>query len=808
MLIALVLAPLVFGRWTFEAFTYNKAALLQLIALAVVALAGPSRLWAALRSAWRDPAAAGALLFGLSAVVSTIASVSPRTSLQGAPESFAGLGVVLAYLVVFFAARAVFASASCIRAVAGAAAVAAAGAGAYAVVQVVGLEPMGWDDASQVGGFVRPFGTLGHPIFLGAYLAMALPLLLYLVSQEKQSGRRGPLAIWTLVMGLAVAGVVASLSRAAWLAAACGGAVFVAAPPWTRRRLVFGSVLVAAVVLVVAASWGGWGLAAGLVARLRGLGDGGGRYQIWQTAWLVFTDHPWLGSGLDTFQLVFGSRQTADYWRVEWGAVPAKAHNEILHTLATQGMLGGLALLVWGGGLAAAAARAWRRADPGDRPACAAVVAALVAFFVQAQFSFTEPGCGTLAACLAGLLAGLGTRRGEAEVSEPPVWPLRAGACLAVLVFAANSFAGAEAFGPKHALTVVAFGTSVAAAAAAARHTCGNIYTERGGVPRVVLNPCRTHGDVTVQHGLSTTRGTRAWWPLRLVGAALAGGLALVGVIGPYLADCECQAGVIAREADPAAELRNCHAAVTRAPGYAPYWTRLVDATRRAAARDVSSAGRRRWLRQALEAADRAVALVPASPMNHADRGRVLGALAALQDGDADAAFTEFDAAIAAAPRNLLFRADAGQAALDCGRMDRARQYFEAGWSVDPRFGRFVAGLGAVALIEGRTGEAVTTLEAAHRMVWYGDRQGWRGLPAQLAVAHLAALHAADAEHWAREALKRFPDEAGPHWVLAAALELEGRGAAALREYQTVVALAPEWKPARDALRRLRPVSP
>src|ERR1700677_3564752 len=78
-----VLAPLVFGRWTLEAFFYNKAFLLQMVALGLVALAGPKRIVLVLCDALREPAAAGALLFGLSAVVSTVASVSARTSLQG-----------------------------------------------------------------------------------------------------------------------------------------------------------------------------------------------------------------------------------------------------------------------------------------------------------------------------------------------------------------------------------------------------------------------------------------------------------------------------------------------------------------------------------------------------------------------------------------------------------------------------------------------------------------------------------------------------------------------------------------------------
>jgi len=111
-------------------------------------------------------------------------------------------------------------------------------------------------------------------------------------------------------------------------------------------------------------------------------------------------------------------------------------------------------------------------------------------------------------------------------------------------------------------------------------------------------------------------------------------------------------------------------------------------------------------------------------------------------------------------------------------------------------------GLGAVALREGRGGDALVYLEKCRYLDWYDGAASGR-LPALLAVAHLAAHHADDAEHWAREALTHHPEDAVPHWVLAGAMELEGHTAEAAREYRTVLRLTPGMGPARDALRRL-----
>ena len=765
----LVLVPLAFGRWTLEPFTYNKAVLLQIAALAIVAWFGPGRLWNALRGAGRDPAAIGALLFGASAVLSTVISVSPRTSLQGAPESYTGLGVVLAYLVLFFSARTAFASTAGIRTVAAAAAIAAAGAAAYAALQAAGREPLGWEDMSQVGGFVRPFGTLGHPNFLGAYLAMAIPLLLYLAAESKRLGQRGAFIVWLLVTGLAAAGVVASLSRAAWLAAVCGVAVTCCARPWPRIRWrpVLGLSVIVVGVSIVAVSWSESGFAAGITARLRALGAGGGRYQIWQTAWLVFTDHPWFGSGLDTFQLVFGSRQTADYWHIEWGVTSAKAHNEFLHALATQGLVGGLALLAWCAGVVVAVVQSWRRVAGEDRPAFTAALAALVVFVVQVQFGFAEPSCGVLAVTLAGLLAGFGKQSEGKHSGQPLTWPVNAGAGLAMVMFAINAFAGTEPFGLNHALAVVVVGSAVLLTT----YVANRVKT----VPVPLLRAGRGESVAIPE------------WLFRAAWGVLAAGVGLMGLVRPYLADCACQAAEMARDVDPAAAKRQCQNAVDLAPEYAFYWTKLTAAAKSAADRESSLIGRHRQLRIALEAANRAVSLVPADAMNHANRGKILASLAQIGEKRADAALADFDEAIARMPYNLIVRGDAGQAALDCGQPARARQYFEAGRAVDPGFARFASGLGAVALTERHPEQAVSWLEQALNLAWYDDVAGHERLPALLATAYLGARHTKDAERWAREAVALHPDEAGAHRVLAAALQMEGRSVEAANEYRKVI---------------------
>src|SRR5262245_26651349 len=119
LLVTLALTPLFFGTMTLGAFEYPKVALLSLamvllLALGLSALLRPRAAAPAaprpsagrrLLGLWRQPLLLGAVLMLLSAVASTVASISPVTSVIGTHESHAGLVTTLAYAVLFLAAR-------------------------------------------------------------------------------------------------------------------------------------------------------------------------------------------------------------------------------------------------------------------------------------------------------------------------------------------------------------------------------------------------------------------------------------------------------------------------------------------------------------------------------------------------------------------------------------------------------------------------------------------------------------------------------------------------------------------------------
>jgi hypothetical protein len=239
--------------------------------------------------------------------------------------------------------------------------------------------------------------------------------------------------------------IAVAVSRGAWLALAAAVAVLLAGALAGRERRaavalagVAGGAALAVGALALALPRGGVVLGA-LGQRARHFADAGGRQHIWQAAWDLFRDHPLVGTGLDSFQIAFADKRTAAYWTIEWNASPTRAHNEALNLLATQGLLGAVAVAVFTVGVLLAARRAWRAG--GDRLLVVALAAGLAAFYVQDLFSFTVAGCGTLAVTLAALLSRLAEGGGD-----PPAWDgtewlagaLVAGALIAGAVFALN----------------------------------------------------------------------------------------------------------------------------------------------------------------------------------------------------------------------------------------------------------------------------------------------------------------------------------------------------------------------------------
>ena len=775
-------------------FEYNKVTLL-VAAATVVAVLAPSALAPGGRRLLRDPLRLGIVLFMLSAVVSTVISPSPWLSILGAHESFFGLLTLLAYAVLFFATRALCETVEDARWLALAPVVAAGVAATYAVVQVAGLDPILYARTSDLDGHVRPFATLGHPNFLAAFLAMALPLVIVALDRALRNRQPVVAAVFALIAALSGVAIAVAVSRGAWLAVAAAAVIFVAGTPIARdRRAITLTAAVAGVsalalgLLAVAVPAGGL-VASGLGQRLRHFADSAGRQHIWQAAWGLFRDHPLTGTGLDTFQIAFAAKRTPAYWAIEWNASPARAHNEALDLLATQGALGGVAMLVVVVGALLAVRRALR--GGADRTLVVALAAGMAAFAVQDLFSFTVAACGTLVVTQAALLSRL------AEPSQPA--PGRDGltsqtlavsiaTLVAIAVLALNLSAAPLLDEPARviggSLVLLALLAAAAAVFALEQHGRASVLAERAP-----SRPAARAGD-------RSRVAVAARWA---IGAVLLAGL----VVRPFAAARAAHRGVLLTPEAPAVAVRSLDRAVALEPFSELYWVKLGEAEHALARASDQAEARRRALERARTAYERAARLVPANSYDHANVGRVLADLA--RDGAARPAdaLAAFDRALAMDPNNAYFYVDAANAALAMDDVDHAQAYAARGAARYPRFAIPSAQLGHLAMLRGRPAEAVALLRGALDGDWHGAERGRAGAASNLAAAWLQLGKPAEATAAARLALSLAPGTVEARFNLGKALEAQGRRAEAIEEYRRLLQQRPDYEPALSSLRAL-----
>ncbi len=419
------------------------------------------------RSHFDDLTLLGMLLFLGSAFLSTLFSRSSITSFYGEHENFAGFITIASYTVLFFGTWALCRQVESCRRLLMASVVSVIVMVIYGVIQATGLDPFTWKRTATFTSFnfMRIFGTMGHPNHMGAFLVMGLPIVCYFRLQVfKESNVLMGLVLLVTEL-LAAALIVFSFSRGAWVAMGVAGLVFAgglatvakkrtiifALLPWmvglalgafafstlssTMTKEATGPTTLSGSAPPQASSRPTEGVhpqppsegANPLWLRVKEMGISdltkGTRWPIWTTAFAMFVDYPLFGVGLDGFPLAFQKYRPVEYWHREWGGTPTRAHNEFLHILATQGLLGAIATLVITAGLGLAFIRILRNRDRPDLILPLAIFSGIIGFYIQNVFSFTVIGCGTLFMTFAALLVRLSRSMPE-PMPQPSVWKL------------------------------------------------------------------------------------------------------------------------------------------------------------------------------------------------------------------------------------------------------------------------------------------------------------------------------------------------------------------------------------------------
>lgn len=327
------------------------------------------------------PVASAALLFWLVVVLSALLSDRPTLSLLP-------LAVESGYLILFLFLLAYLVPAS-FETIARAAAVCAV------IVSIVGI-------SQAAGAFTfipssaQPSSTLGHRNLAAAYVISILPYVA--VEAVRSKSWRDRLIGWGGV-GLCVAFVIATRSRAAWIGGLTGASIVALAyfrgkmgpVRWSHGAGILVASLVVAVSLRVdvrpsSSGEAMWHEKTDLLDAARSVADEGGdkgRLQLWERTLEMIQNQPIIGVGLGQWRVAYPA--VAKGHMIDSRAAPIRPHNDLLSIWAESGTVAAaLILLVLFRGF-----RAGWAALPGH-PVALAALCSVAAAVVTGGFGFSR----------------------------------------------------------------------------------------------------------------------------------------------------------------------------------------------------------------------------------------------------------------------------------------------------------------------------------------------------------------------------------------------------------------------------------
>jgi len=398
-----------------------------------------------------------AVCFVLVGALATIFSINPRLSFWGLYKYYCwGFSSLVGYILIYFVASNNFPKEG-VKKLFFFAVLAGGIVAFYGICQYKGVEMFSRMPRDPGG---RIWSTLGNPNYLGAFLIMVFPLGLGTLLLSKSR-------LWRLVL----AGVLGSfficllitLSRAAWLG--FGGSLLLFVVVFRRsiskKSLRLSGLILLFLLLMVPLIFSFMekgrtqeGLKVfSRITSIVNLADPGilARVSSWESSLKMVQKHPLLGTGLDTYYLVFPSYRQLSYLHSSGKDITAGyAHNEFLQALTTTGVLGLVAYLwFWFAFFYVGWKKYCSSSRQEEKIILASILASGLALLIQNQFSFSVLTTSTYFWLLAGILVG-GTGEPKTKVSK--INPsLRLRSILLMVAVAGSLFLTIEAIVPYRA---------------------------------------------------------------------------------------------------------------------------------------------------------------------------------------------------------------------------------------------------------------------------------------------------------------------------------------------------------------------
>lgn len=415
---AIFLVPVVFEPRTIDSFNLVKLTSLWVLSIVAVALWLPSRVGPIVP---RSTIVRVALVLLGITTLATILAPDRRLSLFGLYHRYEGLVSLLLYVGLVLLIVGIYRyRRAALRELLVAMGVAAGVVGFYVFLQRLGIDFVSWQQATG-GAPARPIGNLGSSDFTGAFLGVAVPVVLYLALTAANTVRR---AGWAATGVLVVIALLFTHSGPMGYRAAMAGVLAFA----LLTRVPVGATVKAALIIA--------GLALYLVVPL--VVDAGrneapapaaGRpaaaprtpynVQLVGASYRMVMDRPVLGYGPEGFYGAYPEHRSAEDARLRGLAIADKPYNTIVAWATTAGIPGLLAYLALVGLSIVAACRLAARADDRSRLLAGALGAMLVAYLVQGFRSVDIPPLALVGwLAVAGIAALVAAEDDDPDLSE------------------------------------------------------------------------------------------------------------------------------------------------------------------------------------------------------------------------------------------------------------------------------------------------------------------------------------------------------------------------------------------------------
>jgi putative inorganic carbon (HCO3(-)) transporter len=314
------------------------------------------------------------VLFGTVLILSSLFSANPGLSFWGSEERGMGLWFYFHLFLIYLSCR-LYLEKRVLQIFFKICVVVAGLISFYALIQSLGFDILGLQDFFLLYGRTGPrrvFSTLGHPNFLGAYLALILPWILAWYRQASSAKPRLLLAGIFVVQSLAL---ILTYSRGAWLGAVMGLLIYFSMQKTKKMHLMYFSIILMIIFLSFPNLWSRlstsfeWRSGSSLV-----------RLNEWRASFELISKRPLLGHGLETYDIFSGGSRPYEVDR----APMDRLHNFWLDALWSNGFIGLLAVLA----IIIEVIKRLRKLGRENNKLTAPLAASFGAYLVMNQFSF------------------------------------------------------------------------------------------------------------------------------------------------------------------------------------------------------------------------------------------------------------------------------------------------------------------------------------------------------------------------------------------------------------------------------------